>query len=191
MLKRLFSAITHLRTNPYGTPTNGGAAIVDYSITTSDINNSGTRIASGAEISLFIKVHYKRRVSAPIVGFELKAVNGITVFGTNTNLAQTYVSQSLKGEMRLYRFDFRLPLNGGDYFVDLGVAENDGSRGGAIMEVRRSIIHFVIETPMSYEFMGIFDLDASFSEIPLGDGKSNTDSVTEVCQTPEESNESH
>ncbi|UOA07595.1 ABC transporter ATP-binding protein [Methylobacter sp. S3L5C] len=145
---------------------NGGAAIIDYLIIISGEKNK-TNIVGGDEISLYIKVRYDRTVYAPVVGFELKTLAGITIYGINTFLAKTHVATSLKGESRLYRFDFRLPLNHGDYFIDLGVGEIDGSPGGIVMEVRRSIIHFTIKNQKDYTFMGILDISASFLEIPL------------------------
>lgn len=145
----------------------GGAAIVDYLITVSGENNR-VCVASGDEISLYIKVRYDKAVYAPVVGFELKTVSGITVYGSNSFLAKSHVAAALEGETRIYRFGFRLPLNDGDYFIDLGIAKNDGSPGGDVLHVRRSIIHVAIENVNNYEFMGIVDVAASFSEIPFG-----------------------
>lgn len=144
---------------------NGGAAIVDYLITISGENNRAC-VASGDEISLYITVRYDKAVYAPVVGFELKTVSGITVYGSNSFLAKSHVAAALEGEKRIYRFGFRLPLNTGDYFIDLGIAENDGSPGGVVFQVRRSIIHLTIENNKNYDFMGILDIAASFSEIP-------------------------
>lgn len=142
---------------------NGGASIIDYLLTTS--NASGEPyIARGAEISLQIKVLYKKMVFAPVVGFELKTMNGITVYGTNTFMAKVNLSEAMENETRIYIFKFRMPLNSGDYFVDLGIAENDGSKGGSLLELRRSVIHLIIEAAEEYEFTGLIDLVPSFAE---------------------------
>lgn len=142
---------------------NGGACVIDYLLQPSNTSH-GSRIARDSEISLYIKILYKKTISEPNIGFELKSANGTTLIGSNTFMSKIYISRALEDEIRIYSFKFFLPLNGGDYFIDLGIAENDGSNGGVVLELRRSVIHFILDAPEKYAFNGLLDLRPRFSE---------------------------
>lgn len=144
--------------------TNGGAAIVDYVV----MGNGRTdlsSIASGTALTIFVKVQFVEDVTQPIVGFELKTDKGVTITGSNTYLSRAPLQQAGKGDVKVYQIDFNVPLNEGDYFVDLGVAKYDGSPGGYILDVRRSIIHLVVTCLMEKKFDGIVDIGFRFAEI--------------------------
>ena len=68
-------------------------------------------------------------------------------------------------EMKVYQLDLNIPLNEGDYFIDLGIAKFDGSQGGAVLDVRRSIIHLVVNPMVEKRFNGIMDIGFRFREI--------------------------
>jgi hypothetical protein len=104
-------------------------------------------------------------VSQPIIGFELKTDKGVTIAGSNTFLAKTQLQSAAIGETKIYRIEFNTPLNEGDYFVDLGVAEYDGSPGGYVLDVRRSMIHLMIRRMQEKQFNGIVDIGFRFREI--------------------------
>lgn len=141
----------------------GGASIVDYLLVAEGKVPSGV-IAPHASVTIFVKVHFHARIEQPIVGFELKTKTGITITGTNTFLARIQMKPADAHEVRLYRIDFATPLNQGDYFIDLGVAKYDGTPGGQVLDVRRSIIHIVIEKGET-TFNGIVDIGVGFEEV--------------------------
>ena len=152
----------------------GGAAIVDYILNAKSRERVNT-FKSGERLELFIRVEYSRRVIAPIIGLMLKTVSGIQVFGTNSFMNNAILKDAFAGESRWYKFSFALALNGGDYFIDLGVAEADGSPGGMVIDVRRSMIHITVSGPSMYRFSGIADLSATVAEI--GDVERNVEAV--------------
>ena len=143
---------------------NGEGTIVDYLVLANGHSPEG-HIASGTAMTIFVKVHFQSHVAQPIVGFELKTDMGVTISSSNTFLTQTLMKPAEEGQTRLYKIDFGTPLNAGDYFIDLGLAKYDGTPGGAILDVRRSIIHLIV-TPMTEKrFNGIVDIGFTFTEI--------------------------
>jgi lipopolysaccharide transport system ATP-binding protein len=144
----------------------GGATIIDFRISR-PATRQEMNISSGENISLYIKVHFHQTVSAPLVGIMLKTVNGISIYGTNTFMAGTPLVPALEGDTRIYLFELAMPLKGGAYFIDMGIAEVDGSPGGRVFDVRRSVIHLPLVSRQDYSFSGLVDLSASISEVPL------------------------
>jgi hypothetical protein len=112
-----------------------------------------------------VKVQFTEDVTQPIVGFELKTDKGVTIVSSNTFLSQTPLKPAQQGDMKVYQLDLSTPLNEGDYFIDLGIAKYDGSQGGAILDVRRSIIHLVVSSMVEKRFNGIVDIGFGFREI--------------------------
>ena len=144
--------------------TNGGAVILDYVV----MGNGRTDISSisfGSVLTIFIKIHFTEDVTQPIVGFELKTDKGVTITGSNTYLSRVPLHPVSKGDVRVYQIEFNVPLNEGDYFVDLGVATYDGSPGGYILDVRRSIIHLMVTRMTEKKFDGIVDIGFRFAEV--------------------------
>ncbi len=143
---------------------NGGAAILDYQVM-SDGRADLTSVASGTALMILVKVRFSEEVTQPILGFELKTDKGVTIAGSNTYLTRTPIRSARTGDVRVYQVEFKVPLNEGDYFIDLGVAKYDGSPGGAILEVRRSIIHLMVTRMVANQFNGIVDVGFRFTEV--------------------------
>lgn len=144
--------------------TNSGAAIVDF-LMMANGRTDFSSIASGSVLTIFIKIHFTEDVTQPIVGFELKTDKGVTITGSNTYLSRVPLLPISKGDGRIYQIEFNVPLNEGDYFVDLGVAKYDGSPGGYILDVRRSIIHLMVTRVVEKKFRGIVDIGFRFAEV--------------------------
>jgi hypothetical protein len=145
--------------------TNGSAAILDYVVAGNGYPDlSG--VWTGTAITIFMKVHFSADVSQPIIGFELKTDKGVTIAGSNTFLAKIRLHPAATNETRIYRIEFGTPLNEGDYFVDLGITENDGSSGGYVLDVRRSIIHLMVRRKQEKPFFnGIVDIGFRITEV--------------------------
>lgn len=145
--------------------TNGGATIIDY-VMMANGRTDFPCIVSGTALTIFVKAQFMESVTQPIVGFDLKTDKGVTIISSNTFLSQTPLRHAQYGETRIYQLDLSTPLNEGDYFIDLGIAKYDGSQGGAVLDVRRSIIHLVISPVSEKRFNGIVDIGFRFGEIP-------------------------
>jgi len=139
----------------------GAARVVDYAIE-SEGHGDVSNVRFGTDIALYIKVIFSRRVQMPVVGFAVKTLEGVEIFGTNTFQMGEKLIPIAEGQIRVFRFSFSLRVNPGDYFFDLGVAEVDGTRGGAVLDVRRSIAHCVVSLDTERSFDGLLDLAPSF-----------------------------
>jgi lipopolysaccharide transport system ATP-binding protein len=143
---------------------NGGAAILDYMVMGNGSTNLSS-IASRTALSIFVKVQFTEDVTQPIIGFELKTDKGVTITGSNTYLSRAPMRPAGRGDVKVYQIDFNVPLNEGDYFLDLGMAKYDGSPGGYILDVRRSIIHLTVTRMTEKKFDGIVDIGFRFAEV--------------------------
>lgn len=142
---------------------NRDAEILDFAVGVDEsIDNNIWEI--GAEVHLFMKVKFHTQSKAPIIGFAIKTVDGLEVYGSNTYLLGIDIDSVVVGETRIFRFSFENRLASGDYFIDLGVASVDGTPGGEIIDVRRSAIHLTVVCD-SQRFNGFADLKPKFLEL--------------------------
>ena len=140
---------------------NGAARIIDYTIQSEDMCDT-SNIRFGSRVTLYLKVLFCRNVDDPIVGFSVKTVEGVEIFGTNTFLMGKKIDQAIQETIRVFSFGFFLRINPSDYFFDLGVAEADGTRGGTVLDVRRSVAHCIVTVEKQRSFEGLVDLMPSF-----------------------------
>ena len=145
----------------------GAARIIDYALE-SDGDGDITNVRFGRDVRLYIKVLFCRNVDRPIIGFTVKTLEGIEIFGTNTFLMGNTVGPVCEGQVCIYRFSFSLQTYPSDYFFNLGIAEADGTRGGTVLDIRRSIAHCVVTLDGERSFDGLLDLAPTF-EVLGGD----------------------
>jgi lipopolysaccharide transport system ATP-binding protein len=116
----------------------------------------------GDPISIHVKLRFAAEF-APLFGFGIKTLAGIEVYGSNTYMQHIPVPASKPGALQRIRFSFSVPLRPGDYFLDVGVAEMDGTAGGGAVDVRRSVAMISIApTGKRIAFNGLFDLSPKF-----------------------------
>jgi len=144
--------------------TNSYARIIDYLVYV-DGQSDIVSVASGSAMMVLVKAYFSEGVSQPVIGLELKTDKGVTIAGSNTFLAKIPLKAAERGEIRIYQIEFNTPLNEGDYFIDLGIAKYDGSPGGYILDVRRSIIHLRVNRIEQRRFNGIVDVGFRFAEV--------------------------
>jgi len=147
--------------------------IIDYLVSTEKQSDVDV-IRAGDHLQLLLKVRFHEPVEGPVIGFAIKTVDGIEIYGTNTFLLAIAVAKAAAGEVRVFAFAFSMIAKAGDYFVDLGVAQVDGTPGGAVIDVRRSAIHLVVVAERA-AFTGLADLMPKFSD--FGDEQENTGAI--------------
>lgn len=141
------------------------AEIVDYCIETNGEMDANV-VKSGAHVVLYFLVQFHQSVLAPIVGFSIKSITGLQLYGTNTFMLNFKQQPAMGGEMRTFCFQFRANFSPGEYFIDLGVAVADGTSGGRVIELRRSVAEFMVSAEGQPTFDGFFDLAPTFLELP-------------------------
>jgi homopolymeric O-antigen transport system ATP-binding protein len=139
----------------------GAAQLVDYAIESEGQRDVAT-VRFGAVIGLYIKVVFRRSVQAPVIGFAVKTLEGVEIFGTNTFQMGERLKPVVSGDIRVFKFSFLLRVNPTDYFFDIGVAETDGTRAGVVLDVRRSIAHCMVMLENERPFDGLIDLAPKF-----------------------------
>jgi len=123
-------------------------------------------IYSGKIVEIYMKVNFHQPIENPMFGYAVKTVDGVMVCGSNTRFRKITISPVNASEMIIYRFTLKLNLHPGDYFIDLGVAEQLPAKDEPL-DVRNSLIHISIE--QRNQFDGLVDLELSSQEISRTD----------------------
>lgn len=140
---------------------NGEAKIVDYVLQCKGLWDVAD-VPFRSVINVYLKAVFFEDIQAPAVGFCLKTVEGVYVYATNTIIMGERLKSISSGEVRVFKFAFALTVSPGDYFLDLGVMKVDGTRGGCVLDVRRSIAHCLVSLDRDRPFDGLVDLATSF-----------------------------
>lgn len=152
---------TRANYNPYEYRWGDGAAtICDFHLRTQS-ETEPRQIAPGTPLTLDLGILFNRSITRPIFGLTIKTKDGITVFGTNTELKQveTCAGFGKAGSRGRVRFQFDCRLGPGDYFISVGIASRDGSE--AVPHDRRyDSIHLNI---IGEDFFGLAQLDVTIN----------------------------
>jgi len=139
----------------------GGAAICDYAIS-ADGRLFPAQCRTHQKLSIAYKVAFERAIERPVFGLLIKTLDGLFVYGTNSELASSEVKQApvAAGEIRVASFEFPLALNSGSYLISLGISEEADSGQLVPLDRRYDAILLPIENPRVT--VGHLDLDARF-----------------------------
>lgn len=120
------------------------------------------QVEAGSPVSIFVKYFFSKDVNRPIYGFTLKTLDGVDVFGSNSEFEAVDVKPKKNGELAIMRFDLPASLITGEYFINIGLAEYEGGET-VPLDRRYDMIHLKVFNPTSR--YGIVDLNMSISEI--------------------------
>jgi len=121
---------------------------------------------SGDHIDLLLRVIYKADVSNPILGLTLKTSDGIVVYGANTRDRKLNVPAGRAGSELLVRYSFAINLIGGDYFISLGLADDDEQKDNLAIDRRYDLIHLQLRAER-----GDFGISALNMAMSIDQGK--------------------
>lgn len=139
----------------------GKARILDYIIISGD-DTDARLIRRGAPVEIYLKVLYQTSVPNPIIGMAISTIDGIRVYGTNTNLKSLDLAPGIPGQFCVYCFSFSNILAGGDYFLNVGVAAIHDNKT-IFLDNLRSVAHIIVEhTP---DVTGLISMESNFEEI--------------------------
>lgn len=138
----------------------GAAKIWDFSLSVG--GRETVNIKSGERVTLEVAFRFHRAVEQPILGFNIKTKEGITVYNSNSRLlgAEPLHALGAAGTSGKVRLGFDCPLAAGDYFISLGIVSPNGA-DVTPHDRRYDAIHFVIEpTP---HFLGLVDIHCNMT----------------------------
>jgi lipopolysaccharide transport system ATP-binding protein len=153
----LFS--THIGYNQYEYRWgNGVAGILDFHLSADGLPYP-TNIATGQGLRLAVSVAFYTDVVRPILGFTVKTKEGVTVYGTNTELLdnEDFQTAGRAGTAICAELEFDCRLAGGDYFISLGVASRRGEEV-IPLDRRYDAIHLQVLADKDSDFFGLADL---------------------------------
>lgn len=133
------------------------AQLIDYLIVSSE--SDPTSVDWGSEIELYLKARFSQAVASPMFGFSIRTVDGIVAYATNTRFEARSLPPAAAGQVITYRFRLSLPLQPGDYFLDLGVAEMQ-PEVDVPLDIRRSSVHIRIMSGPRFDGLVRLETDA-------------------------------
>ena len=119
------------------------AVIYDYQLN-SDNGKIKSSFNRGEYLTLTARIFFYKNVSNVILGFTIKTVDGRTVFGANTRERKQRLPEYQTGDKIEVTYKFQCLLIPGDYFISLGIAEDDNSKDNVAIDRRYDMIHLPI-----------------------------------------------
>lgn len=143
----------------------GSVTITDYYLAANH-EAYPTTIPSSCRITMAISVRFLVEVVRPILGVTIKTKEGITVYGTNTELlGETQFQHTGRREASYCAtLAFECSLASGDYFVSIGIARRDGEEV-IPLDRRYDAIHLHVEPAKKDTFFGIADMQLRVESI--------------------------
>lgn len=138
----------------------GRASIVDFAVFVGE-QAFPQVVTSGADVSLYLRYRFLADVVRPIFGITLKTKEGLTIYGTNTEMADTEAApvDGNAGDAGILLCSFKLNCAPGDYFLSLGIASRDVNGEVVPHDRRYDAIHLQVE-PSGSPFIGVTNLRA-------------------------------
>jgi lipopolysaccharide transport system ATP-binding protein len=134
------------------------AAIYDYTISGPEgpIRHGFER---GQRVSLELAIFFSETLEGVIYGFTIKTVDGRTVFGANTRERGTDLPKVVAGQRIKVQYEFVCSLIPGEYFISVGIAQDDPIRDNVAIDRRYDLIHMPVSGALG-DF-GVADVNLS------------------------------
>ena len=139
----------------------GGAQIIDYLLEANGVSFPAT-LKTHQSICISFKVSFERYVERPVFGLLLKTIDGVFVYGTNSQLARSVepVRAVHAGTVHSVSFSFPLMANSGGYLLSVGISEELDS--GELVPLDRRYDSILILVTHATPVAGLVDFDAGF-----------------------------
>lgn len=136
------------------------AKIQDYVLLIND-EPASTVCNSGDKLDLLLRIVFNDDVENPILGLTVKTSDGIVVYGANTRDRKHDVPAGRAGSEVLIRYSFPVNLVGGDYFISLGLADDDEHIDNLAVDRRYDLIHLQVKAERSDFGISALNMDMS------------------------------
>jgi len=102
-------------------------------------------LESRESIELHMKNQFNKNMEGLIYGLTIRTVDGVMVFGANTRDRAMKMRNHKKGEVTEIIFRFDLNLLPGEYFLSLGIAQDDDTVDNLAIDRRYDLSHFTVQ----------------------------------------------
>lgn len=128
------------------------------------------------DITIRMSVVFHEGIEDLIYGITVKTNDGNIIYTTNSRLVGSLPSVQEKGDLIDVQYQFKVNLLGGDYFISLGVAQDDESKDNVAIDRRYDMIHLHVgETKDSH---GIVSLNGALSLLDNNQQNAEFDGVS-------------
>ena len=135
-----------------------------------------TAVIKGTPFKIKIKVRFNERIVAPIFAYAFKNVKGTEITGTNSMVEKAFLEPVDAGEVKEVTFTQQMSLQGGEYFLSLGVT---GYAGNDFEVYHRLYDVLNITVVSDKDTVGFYDMN---SKIEVKSVKVETGKVIEYPQ---------
>lgn len=133
----------------------GHAELLDIKI----LNKKGASVivfVTGENYLIDVTAVFRKDVEAPVIGFTVKTLNGVEVFGTSTFIANCPIGPVKAGTIVKAEFEQKMQLNPGSYSLTLAIAELVCDNSRIFLDRRMDVIVFkVIAKKASYGLVNV------------------------------------
>ena len=125
-------------------------------------------LTTGDWVSLCVRTVFFADIACPIFGLTVKTPDGVEISGNNSRDAAFFTEFTPRraGEEVIVRFDFHCVLNGGDYLLSVGIAEETNT-GVIPLDRRYDSIHITVLN--ARRAFGLVDLGIKITEMADGE----------------------
>lgn len=138
------------------------AEIMDYAIFADDVAYPQT-VQVKSRLTCYVRCRFLSTIVRPIFGITLKTKEGVTIYGTNTELTPTEIGFASEAGEQVVECTFELNCASGDYFLSFGIASREPSGDIVPHDRRYDAVHIHLESGNG--FLGMTDLRAELKVI--------------------------
>jgi lipopolysaccharide transport system ATP-binding protein len=135
----------------------GGAAIIDYRLSSEGKENPG-ELRADAALEIRVWIRFDRDVEAPLVGVGVASTDGVLVASTHSAFLDRRLLPRKAGETAEYRIAMKMHLAPGEWFVNLALAED----AATVLDTREGLIHLSVVS--ARRLLGIASLETEIDE---------------------------
>ena len=146
---------------------NGRASIVAYTL---EVNGDKDPACVNKRdvVKVVAEVAFEEDLENLIYGLTIKTPDGVSVYGTNSLWKGIKTPLRKKGDRVEVQFTFRANLAEGDYFISLGVAQDDAENDSIPVDRRYDLIHLkVVDDDHSSFGIAVLDMDVEESVVSV------------------------
>lgn len=140
---------------------NGKAQIIDFMLNVNGLTNPAL-IESGQWVSAYLKILFTEEIRSPLIGISIKTKEGVILYAINTRFLKIDLQAAKPGQIKIYKFNLKMDIHAGDWFLDLGIADKHFHEDFAC-DIRNNSIH--IQISQNKFFDGIAALPTKFMEV--------------------------